>query len=173
MDDVVPGHLGRRIVHHHAFENPVRAEDEVHHTREIHHLGARLVGGGDEPAGRMRRIDQVHALAVFDLGAGHADLFQDFVGRRADGGLVHQIAAGPEAAAQREGLFDEQGAEPHGRQVLGADQAGRTGADDDDVAFDELVEFLVIGPRNLPSNIALSQWSGFGYFHDGSLLVES
>ena len=114
------------------------------------------VGGGDKRARRMRGIDHIHPLALLDLLAGHADLFEDLIGRFADGGFVHQIAAMPEAAAEREALFDDECPESHLRQVVGANQAGGAGADDDDVALDELVELFIVFPRNLPGNVSFA-----------------
>ena len=33
MDDIVTGHLGRRVVDHHAFEDAVSAQDQVDDPR--------------------------------------------------------------------------------------------------------------------------------------------
>src|SRR5581483_12310411 len=156
-------------IDHDPFQYAVVSQNQVPHARQVHDLGARLVGGGDQDAGRVRRIDDVHALAVLDLFAGHADLFQNFVRRRADRRLVHQIAAGPEAATQSKGLLDDQRAEAHRGEITGADQARRSGADDDDVALDELIELLVVFPRDLSGDIPLSERRRFGLGHNDSL----
>jgi hypothetical protein len=78
------------------------------------------------------------------------------VGWGADGGFVHQVSAVPEPAAEREALFDDQRPEPHVGQVASTNQAGGTRADDDHVAFDELVKFFKVFTRNLPGNISFS-----------------
>ena len=78
------------------------------------------------------------------------------MGRGADRGLVHQIAAVPEAAAEREALLDDDRAKSHVGQVVRADEAGWSGADDDDVAFDQLIEFFVVFARDLSGDIALA-----------------
>ncbi len=52
-------------------------------------------------------------------------------------------------------------------------QPGWTGADDDDVTFDQLVELFIVFPGNLPGNILLAQWSGLWLVHERNLLAES
>jgi hypothetical protein len=167
MDDVVTGHFRRRAVNHDTFKGPVAAQDEIDHPGEVHDLGARAVGRGDQCPSGMGRIDHVHAVAFLDLFAGHADFFEDFVRGRADRGFVHEIAARPEASAQRQTLLDEDGFDPHPCQVVRADQPGRTAPDDNDVAFDELIELLVIFARNVARNVAFAQWRWFWFRHGG------
>ena len=88
------------------------------------------------------------------------------MGGGADGGLIHEIAAMPEAAAEREALLNDHGAEAHVGQVPGANEAGGTGAHDDHVAFDQLIEFLIVFARDLPGDIALAQGGGFWFSHE-------
>jgi hypothetical protein len=104
----------------------------------------------------MRRIDDIHAFAVFDLLAWHTNFLEDLMRRSTDRRLVHQIAAVPEPAAQRKALLDDDGAEAHVRQIMRANETRRTGTDDDDVAFDQLVEFFVVLARDLPVDAGTS-----------------
>jgi hypothetical protein len=62
----------------------------------------------------------------------------------------------PEPSAQREALFDDNGAKTHVRQIMGTDQAGRPCPYDDDIALDELIELFVVFARDLPGNVAFS-----------------
>ena len=159
--------IGGRVVHHDTFEDALTAQDQVDDTGQIEYFCAGGIGGGDECAGGMGWIDNVHALAVFDLFTRDADLFQNFVCRSADRRLVHQIAAMPKPAAKRETLLDDQRAEPHVGQVVGAKEARWPGADDDHIAFNQLVEFLVVLARNLPGDIAFAQRRRFWFSHGG------
>ena len=44
---------------------------------------------------------------------------------------------------------------------MGADQAGRPGADDDDVALDQLIEFFVVFARDVAGDVAFAQGCWF------------
>ena len=156
VDDVVAGHFGGGAVDDDAFENAFPAEDQIDHSRQVHDLRAGIVSGGNQRTCGMRRIDHVHAVAFFDLLARDADLFEDFIGRVADGGLIHEIAAMPEAAAEREALLDDERCGNPSRPSPGANQAGRSGADDDHVALDELIELFIVFARDLPGDVSLS-----------------
>ena len=46
--------------------------------------------------------------------------------------------------------------EAHLCQVVRADQAGWSGADDNDVALDQLIELFIVFPRDVAGDIALS-----------------
>ena len=46
---------------------------------------------------------------------------------------------------------------------MGADQAGGTGADDDDIAFDELIELFIVFPRDLAVMSRSRSGAGFGF----------
>ncbi len=85
--------------------------------------------------------------------------------RRANRRLVHQIAAGPEPAAQGQALFNDERAESHRREIAAANQPGRTGPHNDDIAFDELIELLIVFPRDVPGNIAFTQGRWLGLRH--------
>ena len=92
---------------------PSRRRIKIDDPRQIEHSRTGPVGRSDQLAGGMRRIDDIHALAVFDLLARHADFLEDFMGRGTDRRLIHEIAAVPEPAAEREALLDDHGAEAH------------------------------------------------------------
>lgn len=173
MDDIVPRHFGRGIVDDHTFQDTVSSEDQVDYSREIHDPGSIPIGRCHERAGRMGWVDDIHAVAVFDLLAGDADLFEDLVRRGADGGLVHQIAAVPESTAQGETLFYDHGAEAHVGQIVCADQTGWSGADNDDIAFDQLVEFLVVFARDLSGDISFTKGRWFGLRHIDSIQLSA
>ena len=80
VNDIVAGHLGGCIVDDNAFENSFTAEDQIDDPRQIEHSRAGRVSGGDERTGGMGRIDDVHALAVFDFLARDADFLENFMG---------------------------------------------------------------------------------------------
>ena len=84
---------------------------------------------------------------------------EDCVGRCANRGLVHQVPAGPESPAEKKGLLDQERLETRRGQVVRTEQSRRAAADDDDVAFDEPIEFLEIFPRDLPRDVSLPQGS--------------
>ena len=113
----------------------------------------------------MRGIDHVHALAFRDLFAGHADFFEDLIGRFTDCGLVHQVATRPKATAKGKALFDDDRPESHRSQVMGADQPGRSGADNDHIALDKLIELLIVFPRDVARDVSFSKGRWFWLCH--------
>ena len=108
MDDIVTGHFSRRAVHDDPFEDTVSAQDQIDHSGQVHDLRAGAVSGSNQCPGGMRRIDHIHAVAFLDLFARHTDFLKDLVRRSTDGSLVHQVAAGPKASAQRKTLLDDE-----------------------------------------------------------------
>jgi hypothetical protein len=52
-------------------------------------------------------------------------------------------------------LYDEC-LDAHSAKIVGANEAGGPGADDDDVALDQLIELFIVLPRNLAGDIALA-----------------
>src|SRR5688572_32822440 len=90
MDDIVAGHFGGRVIDHDAFEYTLPAKDQVDDPREIEHPGTGPVSCSDQARRGMRRIDDIHAFAVFDLLAWHTDFLEDLMRRSTDRRLVHQ-----------------------------------------------------------------------------------
>ncbi len=156
MDNIVACHFGCGAVDDDAFEHAFAAQDQIDDPRQVHDLRAGVVGGGNQRSGGMRRIDHVHAGAFLDLLARHAHFFENLMRGGADGGFVHQIPAGPEAAAEGQTLLYDEGLDAHPAEIVGANEAGWPGADDDDVTLDQLIELFIVLPRNLAGDVALA-----------------
>src|SRR5690242_9218782 len=105
----------------------------------------------------MRGINDVHAVALFDLLARDVEFVQNFMGGCTNRGFIHEVAARPKPAAQGERLFDEERPKSHHGEIASANEAGRTGSDDDHVAFDQLVKLFIPLARNLAGNVTLSE----------------
>src|SRR5439155_21839698 len=97
---VVAGVFDRRPVYHDALEDVVPAEDQVDDLGEVEDPDAGIVGGGDQLGGGVRRVHDEHPLALLDPLRGDLQLVENLVGGGADGGLVHEIPAGPEPPAE-------------------------------------------------------------------------
>ena len=65
------------------------------------------------------------------------------------------------ATAEKKGLLDQERLETRRGQVVRTEQSRRAAADDDDVAFDEPIEFLEIFPRDLPRRVQMAANSRF------------
>ena len=113
----------------------------------------------------MRWIDNVHPVTVFDFLAWHPDFLKDLVSGGTDRRFIHQIPAVPEPSAECEALFDDDGTKAHVSEIMGADQTGRPGSDDDDIALNELVEFFIVFSRDLSCNVAFAQGCWFWLAH--------
>ena len=161
----------------------VGAEQRLEAQAELRHAGigmahrpGRAHRGAAAAAGAKMRLDadQVALRADRPRGADIEALIAAWpagAAVRANRRLVHQIPAGPESAAQRQALLDDERTEPHSREVAAANQPGGTGPHDDHIAFDELVELLIVFPGDVPGDIAFAQRRWFGLGH-GVLLNE-